>query len=438
MTKNLLNTDILIAGGGIIGLTMARALSTLPNRPSITLLEKDSNIGNHSSALNSGVLHSGIYYAPGSYKSKHCVIGNAMLTKYCLENKLPIFQCGKLIVAKNEQEVPKIHELHQRAITNRVPISLVDEQEAKKIEPHLGKNVKFPSLWSPSTSVANPKAILQHLEQEVKSISNINFIKEEGYGKLINTSDTSTTIETTQKRQITTPKFINCAGLYADKIAHEFGEGLEYGLLPLKGLYMIDKKPFKEYGLNTLIYPLPPLTSNNFLGVHTTLTTEGKLKLGPTAVPAFWREHYEGSDNFKLQEFLEIMTLYMRIGFSSKFFFYAKLLLNEVKKSYKPNFLKEAQKLINIYDAEGVEAMNRLHSGKSAIRTQLIDKRTLAFLNDFHVVERGSHVHFMNMASPGWTSSFSIAEDMKKSVENNVSFESLNKAYHSEKENKKA
>ena len=427
MSKNLLNTDILIVGGGIVGLSMARALATLPTRPLITLLEKDNKIGNHSSALNSGVLHSGIYYTPGSYKSKHCVIGNAMLTQYCLEYKLPIFQCGKLIIAKNEQEIPKIHELNKRAKVNKVSVSLLDEKEAREYEPHLGKNIKFPSLWSPSTSVANPKAIIDHLEKEVSSTSNINIIKGEGYRKRISSDKKSTTIETTKNRLITTPKFINCAGLYSDKIARDFQEGSQYSLLPLKGIYMVDEKPFQEYGLKRLIYPLPPLVSNNFLGVHTTLTTEGKLKLGPTAVPALWRENYDGLENFNLRELIEIMITCTRIGFSSKFFFYVKLFLNEMKKSSKPYFLKEAQKLVDVYDSEGVKAMERLHSGKSAIRPQLVDNRDWSFVNDFTVIERGSHVHFLNMASPGWTSAFSLAEDMKKSLELNVSFESLNK-----------
>jgi len=214
---------------------------------------------------------------------------------------------------------------------------------------------------------------------------------------------------------------INCAGLYADKVAHDFDVAKELTLLPLKGVYLIDDVKNDVHDMKTLIYPVPPagtVKGNYFLGVHTTLTTEGKIKLGPTALPGFWRENYEGMQRFKADELKEILKLYLKIGFSRQCGFFLSMLFKELWKHYSPNIVAEGKSLVTVYDdiKQNVFGFNKVgknfHYGKGGIRTQMINVNTLELLNDFHIIRNKNQLHYLNIISPGWTSSLAMGEDV--------------------------
>ena len=282
-----INTDTLIVGAGIIGLSIARELHRRCPDLNITIIEKEPNLAAHASGRNSGVIHAGFYYTPDSLKAKFAVEGNKLLTDYCLEHNLKINRCGKVVVAKNEKEIETLYELKKRGDKNGVDLELIDEKDLKSIEPNANTCQK--ALYSPATSTINPKEVVEHISNSltgrVDILLNEKFIKREG----------SFAIKT-NKHKIGFKYLINAAGLYADKVAHQFAVGCKYTLIPFKGLYI-------QYSDNDLIqkhiYPVPNL-NNPFLGVHFTKTVDGRVKAGPTAIPAFWRENYDGVSNFKI------------------------------------------------------------------------------------------------------------------------------------------
>ena len=283
MTKT---TDFLIIGGGVIGINLALQAKHHYPDASVTLIEKEKDCGEHASGRNSGVLHAGFYYTSDSLKAKFTKEGNRLLTEYCIERQLGINHCGKLVVAKNDEELPVLDELLARAERNQVDLYEVTEAEAKAIEPR----VKFHrrALFSPSTASVNPKEVMNALVADAKQ-AGIEIRTETPY---LGVKDG---VVKTGHSNISAGYVINAAGLYADKIAHEFGFAQHYRILPFKGLYLYADD--KLAPLRTNIYPVPDLR-NPFLGVHHTITLEGHTKIGPTAIPCFWREHYQGFQNF--------------------------------------------------------------------------------------------------------------------------------------------
>ena len=277
----MITTDILIVGGGIIGLSIAREFNNRHPDLKITLIEKEPAVGYHASGRNSGVLHAGFYYTPDSLKSRFTVEGNKLLTDYCLKNNLSINRCGKVVVARDEKEVEGIYELKRRGDRNGVDLELIDEKRLEELEPNARTFDK--ALYSPTTSVVNPKEVVGYIADNLKEKVNILFNE-----KFIRKEDASTI--TTNTRKIKFKHLINAAGLYADKIAHQFGIGQNYTLIPFKGLYM----EYKDSSLiRKHIYPVPNL-KNPFLGVHFTITITGKVKIGPNCNPSLLRENYEG------------------------------------------------------------------------------------------------------------------------------------------------
>ncbi|HHT9123830.1 MAG TPA: NAD(P)/FAD-dependent oxidoreductase, partial [Candidatus Wunengus sp. YC63] len=225
----MITTDILIVGGGIIGLSIAKEVYNRHPDLKITLIEKEATVACHASGRNSGVLHAGFYYTPDSLKSRFTVEGNKLLTDYCLKNNLSINRCGKVVVAKDEKELNSIFELKRRGDTNGVDLELIDEKRLEELEPNARTFDK--ALYSPTTSVVNPKEVAGHIADTLKEKVNILFNE-----KFIKRDDTNTISINTHK--IKFKHLINSAGLYADKIAHQFGIGQKYTLIPFKGLYM--------------------------------------------------------------------------------------------------------------------------------------------------------------------------------------------------------
>ncbi len=386
-------TDFLLIGGGIIGISIARELKSRYPDSSVCILEKEDHCGLHASGRNSGVLHAGFYYTADSFKAKFTREGNQRLTEYCDQKNIKLNKCGKLVIAQNESELVWLDELMIRANKNGVLLESVTEEESRSIEPRVKTYQR--ALFSPTTSSVDPKELLASLlsdaiEEGVQIKSNSRYLKRAGK-RSIQTSD-----------GVYEAKYlINTAGLYADKIGLDFGFSKDYRILPFKGLYLYSDEP--PGALKAHIYPVPDLT-NPFLGVHFTLTTDGKVKLGPTAIPAFWREQYEGWDNFNLNELTEIILRQAGLFLSSNFDFKA-LAVRELKKYSKPRLVSLASAL-----AKGVDIKHYRRWGQPGIRAQLLNIRDKKLEMDFVLEGDDQSMHILNAVSPGFTCALPFAD----------------------------
>lgn len=385
------STDFLILGGGIIGLSIARELKHRFADAEITLLEKEAACGLHATGRNSGVIHAGFYYSANSLKAKLTRAGNQAMTAYCEAKKIPLNRCGKLVVAKDQDDLPQLDELLRRGKANGVPLESLTEEEARKIEPRVKTHQR--AIFSPTTTSADPQRVIEEMTRDAK---------QEGI-----TIRTGAPYLRTEKGLVITPQgnfalnhVVNAAGLYADKIALDFGFSERYRILPFKGLYLYSDEPPGAFRTN--IYPVPDLR-NPFLGVHFTVKEDGRAKIGPTAIPALWREQYRGFDNFKFGEFIEVLFREAGLMMSSRFDF-QKLALEEVRKYSRPHLVALASRL-----AHGVKPEDYIRWGEPGIRAQLLDIKNRKLEMDF-VIEGDEHsTHLLNAVSPGWTCSIPFA-----------------------------
>ena len=287
--------DFLVVGGGIVGLSIARELKGRFPDTRVVLLEKEPDCGLHASGRNSGVLHAGFYYSADSLKARFTREGNRILHEYCQRRNIPVNRCGKLVVARDASELPQLAELERRGKANGVELKAVTAAEAKTIEPRVRTFER--ALFSPTTSTADPAQVLASMKQDARA-QGVIIHQNAAYlghanGRLA-----------TRAGDFEAGCVINAAGLYADRVARDFGFSEDYRIVPFKGIYLYSDEP--PGTLRTNVYPVPDLR-NPFLGVHFTLTVAGDCKIGPTAIPAFWREQYKGMENFKLDEFGEIL-----------------------------------------------------------------------------------------------------------------------------------
>lgn len=386
MTKNY---DFLIIGAGIIGLTIAKNIKDKYPDSSIAIIEKEEEIGFHSSGRNSGVLHAGFYYTADSLKAKFTKEGCLYWRNYCEENNLKINKCGKVVVCSNEEELKTLYELKKRGDTNKVPLEVIDEKQLENYEPNAKTYEK--ALWSPLTATVDPKEILSHLKEKLKK-EKVDFYFNQPYLHKINESSIKT-----KDYIFNYGKLINAAGLYADKIAKDFGFSKDYIIIPFKGIYLEytgNDKPIK-----TNIYPVPNI-KNPFLGVHYTIKVDGTIKIGPTAIPAFWRENYKGFDRFKLDEFLQIIT-WESVLFLTNAFGFRNLAFEEMKKYSKNYLIQQAVKMVKNINASKFDKW-----GKPGIRAQLLNTKTKELVMDFVVEVDDKTVHILNAVSPAFTASY--------------------------------
>lgn len=382
--------DILIIGGGVIGLNLALAAKRRWPGQSVTIIEKEAACGLHASSRNSGVLHAGFYYTADSLKARFTRDGCKQLTDYCLEKGLRINRCGKLVIAQEESEIEGLHELKRRGDKNGVELQLITEQEAKEIEPRV-KTCRY-SLFSPTTATVDPKEVLQSLIKDCQ-VAGIDiqtgtaYLGRNSHGVI------------TSQGKIAPGFVINAAGLYADKVAMDFGFSEQYRILPFKGVYLYGDSSEK---LRTNIYPVPNL-DNPFLGVHFTVTVDQKVKIGPTAIPAFWRENYGGWKNFNFKESLEIMGREAGLFLKNRFGF-RHLALQELQKYYRPHLVKMASKMIT-----DVKKENYTHWGQPGIRAQLLDLKKGKLEMDFKYEGDDRSFHVLNAVSPAFTCSMPLA-----------------------------
>lgn len=396
------STDFLVLGGGIIGLSIARELKHRFSDATVTLLEKEATCGLHASGRNSGVIHAGFYYSDDSLKAKLTRAGNNAMISYCDEKKIPLNRCGKLVVAQDERDLLQLDELLRRGAANRVPLESLSEKDARAIEPRVKTYER--ALFSPTTSSANPLRVIESMQRDaiaegVLILTGAPYLRKDK------------DVIVTPQRRFAAGHVVNAAGLYADKIALDFGFSERYRILPFKGLYLHSDEPPNSF--RTHIYPVPDLR-NPFLGVHFTVKEDCSAKIGPTAIPAFWREQYRRFDNFKFGEFIEVLFREAGLMISSPFDF-KKLALEELKKYSRPHLVRLASRL-----AHGVRSENYTRWGEAGIRAQLLDIKSRKLEMDF-VIEGDEHsTHLLNAVSPGWTCAIPFAGYVTDRIEKSM------------------
>jgi len=383
--------DFLVIGGGVIGLSIARELKARHAEARIILIEKESACGAHASGRNSGVLHAGFYYSPDSLKAKFTKLGNERMTVYCEQKGIPLNRCGKLVVAKDAGDLPSLDELVKRGRANAIEIQELTEAEAKQIEPRVKTYQR--ALFSPRTSTVNPMHVVEAMQRDAL---------HEGIEIRFDTAYIGRTDHgvRTGSDTITAGYVVNAAGLYADKIALDYGFSEKYRILPFKGLYLYSNEP--PGSIRTNIYPVPDLR-NPFLGVHFTITADGKAKIGPTAIPAFWRENYDGLSNFKLGEMMEVAGRGLGLLTNAQFD-YRRLAVEEIAKYSRSKMVELASVL-----ADGVQESNYQKWGRPGIRAQLLDITKRKLEMDFVLEGDRRSMHVLNAVSPAFTCSLPFA-----------------------------
>ena len=391
-------THTLICGGGILGLTVAREL-VARGCDRITILEKESSLGQHASGRNSGILHAGIYYSPDTAKAQHCLNGNFLMREYCQQNGLPLVESGKVVVTSSPEQIDTLHELHSRAIKNGAKVDLLDEQQLSEIEPQ-AKTFQQ-ALYSHYTAVVDPLKILNCLGEELKATGKVTLLFDTTFLGAGKECEARTSRGTIPYKQL-----INVAGAYSDQIAHSFGVGLKYMLIPFKGVYR-QLKPAKTSIVRGSIYPVPDIR-NPFLGIHFTKSVKGDVYLGPTAIPAFGRENYgilQGLDSESLGIMARDLILVLK---NHKF---RSIAFTEPKKYIFKYFFEDARKLVKDLLPDDI-----MPCSKVGIRPQLINLETNELVMDFLIEKEENSVHVLNAISPAFTSSMSFAKMIYKYI----------------------
>jgi (S)-2-hydroxyglutarate dehydrogenase len=391
-----ITTDICIMGAGMVGLSVAYQISKRYPLLSITIIEKESDVGMHSSGRNSGILHAGLYYEPSSLKAKVCVSGAKRLKEWCKEEKLQVMECGKVVTPQKPELDKQLEVLLERGRANGATVELIDEKQFSELVPD-GHTSTGRAIWSPDTCVVNPMQVMQKLKQRLQE-GDINFLFFQEQWKVV---ENSKQIIFTDGNKLSYDHLINCTGLQADKVAHQFGVGKKYTMLPFKGSYWQLKKdaPFK---FNTNLYPVPDLEVP-FLGVHATPSVDGVTYLGPTATPALGRENYKG-----LQGVEPLMTLSFLRHMITQITTDKKMrnyVYNQAFDWAPNNFLSAVKAIIPKIEMIHIEL-----SSKVGIRPQLYDKNDRKLVQDFVMLDGPSSTHVVNAISPAFTASFELAD----------------------------
>lgn len=388
-----MNYDVIVVGGGIVGL--ATALRIKQHKPSTSLLiiEKERDVARHQTGNNSGVIHSGIYYKPGSLKALNCLRGYEMLVNFCRDNGIAFELCGKVIVATEPGELPLLDNLFVRGGQNGLAgIRKLSATEIKEYEPHVNG---LAGIYVPQTGIVDYSQVAQAYAEKVKQLDGQLTLGEE----VIDIQrSTGQNVVVTQKQTYQARLIVNCAGLYADRIAALTMPKVDVRIIPFRGEYYKLKKE-KEYLVKHLIYPVPD-PNFPFLGVHFTRMARGGVEAGPNAVLAFAREGYKKSDinwrelseSLRWPGFQKVAARYWRTG------------LGEMYRSFsKAAFTQALQKLVpEIQESDLVD-------GGAGVRAQACD-RTGGLVDDFLILEDKQAINVLNAPSPAATSSLSIGE----------------------------
>jgi len=390
--------DIAIIGGGIVG--TATALSILKEKSvKLILIEAESSLAAHQTGNNSGVVHSGLYYKPGSLKAINCSLGRDMMYSFCEEHFIPFDKCGKIVVATSKEEISALNMLEERGKANGlIGIRRLSAFEIKEYEPYASG---IDGMFVPQTGIVDYVAVTKKYADlirekggEIKTNSRLISVRR----------DSKDLILLTEHDEYKTKFVVNCGGLQSDRIAKLFGVDPKLQIIPFRGEYYQLKKE-KQYLVKNLIYPVPD-PQFPFLGVHFTRMINGGVETGPNAVLAFKREGYKKTD-FSFQDLLE-MNLYP--GFWKMAAKYYKMGLQEFRRSFsKELFVQSLQKLIPEIQYDDIEV------GGAGVRAQALE-RDGKLVDDFRIVEAERMVHVLNAPSPAATASLSIGKTISEMV----------------------
>jgi L-2-hydroxyglutarate oxidase len=395
-----MNSDIIIIGGGIVGLATALKIKEANPARKITLLEKESEVAKHQTGNNSGVIHSGLYYKPGSLKATNCIDGYHLLIDFCMAENIPYELTGKVVVATKTDQIPLLNNLYERGLQNKLEgIRKISAGEVKEYEPYV---TCVEGMWVPQTGIVDYKVVSQKIAEKLKN-QGVELIFETKVTGI--TKGNTLNIVSTDKGAFEAKLVINCAGLYSDKVAQmSQTEPIDVRIVPFRGEYF-KIKPEKHYLVKNLIYPVPD-PNFPFLGVHFTRMMRGGIEAGPNAVLAFQREGYKKSQ-INLKELYETLSW---PGFQKVAIKYWETGLGEMYRSFsKTAFTKALQELIpDIQESDLIE-------GGSGVRAQACD-RTGGLLDDFSIIEDAMTINILNAPSPAATSSLSIGKTIAEMV----------------------
>ncbi|TDM39632.1 L-2-hydroxyglutarate oxidase [Macrococcoides goetzii] len=394
--------DCIIIGGGIIGLSTAYHLKKDNPELNILLLEKENKVAKHQTGHNSGVIHSGIYYKPGSYKAKFAKAGASSMIQFCKDNDIPFKQCGKLIVATDENQLGRLRKLYERGLENKLDVSYLNYKETISIEPHVNA---VASVKVNSTGIVDYKKVSEKLLMLFENFNGVCELMEEVIS--IHEDIEKVTIKTNDK-EYTTKYYINCAGLYSDKIAKIGGIKTDIQIIPFRGEYF-ELKEDKHGLVKTLIYPVPD-PNFPFLGVHFTNMIDGGVDCGPNAVLGFSKESY-GKFDIKRNELIEILKFKGIYKLGLKYF---KMGLGEYYRSFnKKAFVKNAQKLIPQVREEDFIPM------EAGVRAQALNSKG-ELIDDFYFESTKRSTHVLNAPSPAATASLEIGKEIVNKFKQNT------------------
>jgi L-2-hydroxyglutarate oxidase len=397
--------DVAVIGAGIVGSALARELARRFDR--VLLIEKEASVGFHTSGRNSGVVHSGFNPKPGTLKAELCVLGSRMIRKFCQERGVPCEQVGTYVVAKEDVELQMLHDLKSRGEQNGVQgLEILSIEQVRSSEP----NVKgIAALFSPEGAIVDSRKLTVTVAQDAEKLGAAVVLGHE----VRTIFEKADMVEVaTQGAGFKSRLVVNCAGLYADRLAHMMGVGLEYVVAPFRGEYFVVNRPGPPIVLS-MVYPVPnPIVP--FLGVHLTRTIEGFVLIGPNAVPAFGREAY-GRMDFNIRDLGQILR---HRGFWNALLRNRALVhiaLNELRHSCsRRHFLEEAGRLVS-----GIRLKDLQLGSRVGIRPQLI--KSDGHLVEDLVIEASAHsVHVLNVVSPGMTSSLAFANWLNNRIDDNL------------------
>ena len=382
--------DFAIIGAGIIGVSVGIALLEKFPTKKIAIFEKEKSPGVHASGRNSGVIHAGFYYSPDSLKAKFCKDGNRELSRYCKENEIPFKNIGKVVVTKDQSEVERLKVLFDRGIQNGIDIEIYPSTKIKDFEPLANSFGEF--IWSPTTSIADPKKLILSLINKYKTLGGYIFFESKS---AFRKKDSNVSLYINGK-ELRTERIVNAAGGFAANLARDVGVGTEYVCLPFLGAYRKSEASINK--LQRLVYPVPN-PENPFLGVHTTNTISNDLKIGPTAFPVIGKEQYKFLDGFNLTEVIDFTraTWALLNSKSTNFF---ELANSELLKQFKGHLISSAKHLSP--EVNNSKAWSRYPAG---IRSQIVNVKTKQLEMDYIVTNEDNVTHVLNAVSPGWTSS---------------------------------
>jgi (S)-2-hydroxyglutarate dehydrogenase len=384
--------DAVVIGAGILGLATARELVGAHAGLRLAVVEKEDRIGAHQTGHNSGVVHSGIYYAPGSLKARLCTAGKAALERYVAERGLPYERCGKLIVALGEGELPRLAELERRAVANGVEgLRMLDADGLRDVEPNAAG---IRALHAPETAIADYAAVAASFAEDVRAAGGELLLSTAVTG--VDEREREVVVETSAG-ELRTSALVGCAGLQSDRVAALAGTRPPIRIVPFRGDYYT-LRPSARGLVNGLLYPVPD-PAFPFLGVHFTRLTDGRVIAGPNAVPALARERYRRAA-FDLRDVASTLAYpgFWRFARRHVRFGTGELWRDLVKRAY----VRDMQRYVPAVTADDVEF------GPSGIRAQAL-ARDGTLVDDFVLERTGRQLHVLNAPSPAATASLAIA-----------------------------